>query len=191
MPLIRSSRSAGADLDRSSKAAPGEGAMRIPTGSKTRKYGFRLSGNLDHVRYDHRQRPTKLEIRCPKCDGRAVATDARYAQGHISTGDTSPHWRVPEFSVSCTGCAFRADRQSYDDLTEPFHQVAHNGETLWAWNFEHLCMIADLLKGRSAKGHPYEFYSTYIRRSWWKKRVVFSKLLTRHIAACRRNSSRN
>ncbi len=157
--------------------------MKIPRGSKQGKYGFNMMGSMTHVRYDHKQRPSKIEIKCPKCGGLAIAVEPCHAEGRLIVGDLNPPWRTPSFDVTCTACLYRAKQQAYGDLTEPYHQIAHHRDILWAWNLAHLGMIADVLRGRSVDYHPYAFVATYIHRTWLKKRRVFAKLLTRYIAS--------
>lgn len=147
--------------------------MRLPTERKARK-SFRTGGGSSHVRYDHEQRPTKIEVVCPSCGGCAIAKEPLYEQGTLIVGDLSPSWDKAVFSICCTTCLLRLDNQHYGQLPAPFHQVSVSGRTLWAWNREHLDMLRKVLEGESIKGHPYEFFATYIHRGWqqWRKKFV-------------------
>lgn len=147
--------------------------MRLPTERKPR-LSSRIGGGSSHVRYDHKQRPTKIEVVCPKCGGCAVATEPAYAQGTLVVGDLSPSWDKPVFQVRCTNCFLRLANQHYYQLSPPYHQVSVSGRTLWAWNREHLDMLRQMLEGVDIKGHPYAFFATYIHRGWqqWRKKFV-------------------
>jgi ribosomal protein L37AE/L43A len=142
--------------------------MKNPTGTKIGKYGFRAGGNINHVRYDHKIRPRRLEITCPKCGNCAVAIDQKASKDSELVSNLSPAWRNPLFKISCTKCIYRAAGVSYNELSEPYHQIDGRGGVLWAWNREHLNMIHDFLKGVSVAGNEYEFLCTYIHGTWKK-----------------------
>lgn len=154
--------------------------MHIPNIRKPRTT-HRSDSGLNHVRYDHKQRPTKLDVVCPRCQSCAIAIDSAFNQGRLIIGDTSPTWHKSEFSIICTKCMYRAKDISYEELTEPFHQISISGRTLWAWNIEHLEMILFTLQGRNISKHPYGFFVTYIHRGWMQWRIKFAKEIERHI----------
>ena len=147
--------------------------MRLPTNRKQRKT-FHSGGGSTHVRYDHLQRPTKIEVVCPRCGGCAVATEPAYDCGILVIGNVSPHWDKSEFTARCTSCFWRASNLHYDQLPAPYHQVSVSGRTLWAWNTDHLDMLRQVLEGEKVKEHPYAFFETYIHRGWqqWRKKFV-------------------
>ncbi len=116
-----------------------------------------------------------IEIRCPRCEGRAVAIEPSYEQGIKRVIDVYFENINPKWSVRCASCRYTATDVHYEDLTEPFNQVAIRGDTLWAWNQEHLFMIRDFLAGKSIKGNPYEWFATYVRGTWMRRRVLFIK----------------
>ena len=154
--------------------------MEMPNSRKPRT-SSRAGGGINHVRYDHQHRPTKIEIVCPSCRACAIATEPRHLRGELITSDLSVSWHQPEFSVSCTQCFYRKNDVSYAELTSPFHQVAVAGRTLWAWNLEHLQTIQRVLQGESIADDPYAFFATYIQRGWLQWRVRFTKEIQRHI----------
>lgn len=127
-------------------------------------------------------RPTKIEVVCPKCSGYAVAKEPLNAQGCFVVGDLCSSWEIPSFNVVCTQCNYRAVNVGYHQLTEPFHQIAHNGTVLWAWNLDHLLLLYDFLQKRNVNKSPYSFFLTYVHKNWLKKRTIFVKLIKRYIA---------
>lgn len=155
--------------------------MRLPTERKPRT-SSRTGGGSSHARYDHQQRPTKIEVVCPNCSGRAIATEPNYDQGTLTVGDLSPSWETPAFSIRCTNCLLRLANQHYTELPAPYHQIAIAGRTLWAWNQEHLEMLLHLLEGKSIQGHPYAFFATYIHRGWQQWRKKFAHAIRQHLA---------
>jgi len=154
--------------------------MDIPNKRKPRFNSMHGSG-YSHVRYDHKFRPTKIEFICPLCQSRVIAKQPAFGEGYLFAGDTSMHWDKADFSARCTNCFYRAEGLSYRQLPEPFHQVSVAGRTLWAWNTEHLLMLADLLAGRSVAGDPYACLATYAHRGWLQWRARFSSEIVRHI----------
>ncbi|RRD67565.1 hypothetical protein EII19_05520 [Comamonadaceae bacterium OH2310_COT-174] len=152
----------------------------LPKRQRTRSW---LSGGASHVRYDHRQRPAQLDVRCPRCGQRALATpppalldampDVRIA------ADGNALWDQP-FDLRCTACLYRAQGVAYAQLPPLFHQISVGGRTLWAWNSEHLDMIAQALQGRDVRRHPYGFFATYIQRGWMQWRHKFIHAISQH-----------
>jgi hypothetical protein len=153
--------------------------MRLPNLRKPRT-STRLNAGRNHVRYDHKRRPTLIEIVCPKCGGCAAAKEASYERGRLASGDLSPTWNEAAFSVMCLQCMHRASGLKYQDLTEPFHQISVSGRTLWAWNADHLNMVQRVLMGQSIANHPYASFSTYIHRGWLQWRTKFLREIERH-----------
>lgn len=128
-----------------------------------------LRSGWSHLRYDHQRRPTLVEVKCPKCGGRATATEPCYGEGHFVAAEGScPHWNTSEWSVSCSGCMFRSSGQSYLDIGEFFYQAKSGAIVMWAWNREHLLMLYDLLSNRSVENHKYAWCATYAHRDWLK-----------------------
>lgn len=154
--------------------------MDIPNHRKPRTKRRHGSG-FGHLRYDHKRRPTKIEFVCPLCQSCAIAKEPAFDQGILFAGDTSAHWNQADFSARCPNCFYRAEGLTYQQLPEPFHQVSVAGRTLWAWNVEHLLMLADLLSGRPVAGNPYACLATYAHRGWLQWRAKFSTEITRHI----------
>ena len=140
--------------------------MKNPTGTKQGKFGSRSGGGNNHVRYDHKSRPKKIDVVCPKCKCRAIAHDNYAHPNYFSVSNLSPHWHESSFNVSCTACHYRDLNISYDQLTEPFCQINGRGEILWAWNLDHLEMIYLFLSDKNIKKHNYKFYETYIHGNW-------------------------
>lgn len=159
--------------------------MEIRTGksSVTGRYGFRSGGGINHVRYDHKLRPTKIDVVCPNCQELAVARDRISEEGSVFCGDMTKSWRGAPFDVVCTRCAYKSSGLSYAQLPPPYHQIYVYGERLWAWNSQHLNMIYLVLCGRDIKGHPYEWLATYIHGNWKKKSRKYIKAIELHVAA--------
>ena len=129
-----------------------------------------LRSGWSHLRYDHHQRPTLVEVKCPKCGGKAAATEPCHGEGYIVVGEGScPHWNKSEWSVSCSDCMFRSSGNNYFDIGEFFYQVQSRGVIMWAWNREHLLMLYDLLSNRPVLNHKYSWFATYAERDWLKE----------------------
>ena len=136
-------------------------------------------GGPNHSRYDHRQRPAQLEVCCPRCGQRTLATPAgATADVHISS-DSNSLWDQP-FALCCTACLYRAQGVPYEHLPPLFHQISVGGRTLWAWNSGHLDMIALALQGQDVRRHPYGFFAADIHRGWMQWRKKFSHAISQH-----------
>ena len=81
--------------------------MKNPTGTKQGKLSGIPGGGSSHVRYDHKRRPARLEIKCPSCNNRAIAQDNHAEEDNFYVGDLSPNWKESSFSVMCTSCMYR------------------------------------------------------------------------------------
>ncbi|MDO4724294.1 MAG: hypothetical protein Q4A97_05980 [Comamonadaceae bacterium] len=155
-----------------------------PKRQRTRSW---LSGGASHVRYDHRQRPAQLDVRCPRCGQRALAAPPpalldsmpnAMPGAHIAA-DGNALWNQP-FELRCTACPYRAQGLAYAQLPPLFHQISVGGRTLWAWNGGHLDMIAQALQGRDVRRHPYGFFATYLQRGWLQWRKKFIHAISQH-----------
>ena len=153
--------------------------MNNPSGTKAKKYGFSSGGGSTHVRYDHKQRPAHIDIKCPQCGELAIALDQE--SKYESVGDMSPSWDTQSFSITCTKCTHRKASISYEDLTEPYFQIEGRGSLLWAWNRTHLDMIYKSIQGLDVKNHPYNFYQTYIHGDWKKYKQSYVKAITKYL----------
>jgi hypothetical protein len=154
--------------------------MHSPNKRKQRTTRAHGSGR-SHLRYDHKCRPTKIEFVCPLCGGCAIAKEPSFEEGNLFVADISLNWDKALFSALCTKCFYRAEGLAYHQLPEQFHQISVAGRTLWAWNTEHLYMLADLLAGRSIADDPYAYFATYAQRGWLQWRSKFSSEIMRHI----------
>ena len=137
-----------------------------------------------HLRYDHQRRPTLLEVGCPKCHGKAVATEPCYAEGHLVVGEGScPHWETREWSIGCLNCSFRNSGQSYSEVGEFFYRIVTGSAVLWAWNREHLLMLYKLVSGKQVSNDRYACFATYAERDWLKgsQRKAFAKAIQRRL----------
>lgn len=157
--------------------------VKIRLGQKAveKRYGLRSNGNVNHARYDHKQRAREIHVVCPSCAHMAVAIDMEAAPDRVLVGDMSRSWSGSPFSVACTHCAFEIAGLSYSDLPDPFHRMDRGKDTLWAYNWSHLGMIISELKGESISGHPYEFFSAYIHGSWKKAAGEWLTAISKHI----------
>ncbi len=157
--------------------------MEIRSGklSVRKRYGRRSGGGINHVRYDHKRRPTKIDVVCPSCEGLAIATDTEEAADSVFACDLDPSWKGTPFSVKCTECTYKKDGLDYFHIPKPFHEIYVYGERLWAWNLQHLDMIYCFLNDESIKGHAYASLQTYIHGKWKKGRLKFSKAISQHL----------
>jgi hypothetical protein len=154
--------------------------VKNPTGTKTGKSGFFVGCGINHVRYDHKSRPTRIDIKCPRCNGLAMAKDIDNTKYEF-VSDLAPTWDNSSFSVTCANCLYRKEKLSYGELAEPYYQIYGRGEVLWAWNRLHLDMLLKYLNGRDVKGHPYEFYQTYVHGDWKKYRESYIKGISKFL----------
>ena len=157
--------------------------MEIRTGkdSVAQRYGFRSGGGRNHVRYDHKIRPTSIDVICPNCQGLAVASDLISKEGSVLCVDMSASWNGKPFGVVCTKCTYKSSGSSYAELPPPFHQIYVFGRKLWAWNSGHLNMIYLFLGGADIREHPYARLATYIHGDWKKKSRKFIREIERHV----------
>ncbi len=157
-------------------------------GPKRKKPRFGcLYSALGHPRYGHDYRLTKIDVPCPDCGSRAMATEPNYDNGHLYTVDGGKHSTFvtfegkyidkPVWTVKCLSCFYNKSKQRYSEMGELYYQVTVRGDTLWAWNKEHLEMIYDFLNDASIEGHPYERFETYIHGSWKAKKAQFVKAI--------------
>jgi hypothetical protein len=158
--------------------------MEIRTGKRSvlKKYGFRSGGGRNHVRYDHKCRPTHIDVLCPKCCGLAIATDTDAAPSSQFVNDSYPSWEKASFSVKCIKCLYLSQALTYFDIPKPFHEIYVYGDRLWAWNLTHLEMIYHYLNGDSVLDHSYEYFQTYIHGKWKKERLKFARAIAQHMA---------
>ncbi|BEU03585.1 hypothetical protein OAG1_23850 [Agarivorans sp. OAG1] len=156
--------------------------MKNPTGTKKNHRGtFLMNGGLTHVRYDHKSRPSKIDIKCPNCSSLAIAKDEEVGDS-LFVGDMSPSFKGSPFSITCTSCMYRKKRLAYEELTEPYFQFEGRGGILWAWNREHLDMIYKYLNGIPIKEHDYKFYHTYIHGDWKKYKTTYLKTISKGLS---------
>ncbi|NQZ42664.1 MAG: hypothetical protein HRT96_21845, partial [Moritella sp.] len=67
--------------------------MKNPTGTKNNHRGtFLMNGGLTHVRYDHKSRPSKIDIKCPNCSSLAIAKDEEVGDS-LFVGDMSSSFK--------------------------------------------------------------------------------------------------
>lgn len=156
--------------------------MEIRRGKRsvTRRYGFRSSGNINHKRYDHRQRPAIIHVICPRCGYMAIARDLK-SGNRVIVNDCQLSWNGKPFELKCTNCKHVEPDLSYFELPEPYHVIPIKGGVLWAYNWQHLDMIYKSLSNQSIKSHPYEFFATYIHGVWMKKASECVKAIKKHI----------
>ncbi|MBD9425480.1 hypothetical protein IB232_09135 [Pseudomonas sp. PDM15] len=157
--------------------------MEIRSGKKSveKRYGFRSSGNVNHARYDHKQRAREIHVLCPKCKHMAQAVDVEAALNQVIVGDLSPSWKSKPFTLACTKCSFTAEGLSYAELPKPYHYIEAKEDVLWAYNWRHLDMIKKALEGLSVAGHPYEFFATYIHGNWKKNSKFWLLGINEHV----------
>jgi hypothetical protein len=161
-----------------------ENVMEIRSGRKSvmRRYGFRSSGNINHARYDHKQRAREIHVVCPKCSHMAIAIDMEASPDREIVGDLDQSWKASPFDVTCTNCNYQAQGLSYADLPEPFHQVWIGREILWAYNWRHLDLIIKVLGNKPIVGHPFRFFSTYVHGAWKKNPKAWLLAVQEHVA---------
>jgi hypothetical protein len=128
------------------------------------------SSGACHVRYGHRSKPTVIDMVCPKCGLRAVASLISQEPVGAIVSDLHPAFHDDRWSVICTQCAYRASSISGADVTPFFWEFEAAGCRVWAWNQEHLRMLSSALLEESTTGHPYDWFRAYIHREWLLKR---------------------
>jgi hypothetical protein len=137
-----------------------------------------------HVRYGHKSKPSVIDIVCPKCGLRAIASLISTEPVGAVIGDLHPAFRDDRWSVICTHCTYRANPISGADVTPFFWEFEAAGCQVWAWNQEHLQMLSTVLLGESTSGHPYDWFRSYIRKEWLLKRnrLRIAKEIARRVA---------
>jgi hypothetical protein len=142
------------------------------------------SSGACHVRYGHKSRPTVIDMVCPKCGLRAVASlNSQEPLGAV-VGDTNPASYEDRWTVACTQCVYRANAVSGADVSPFFWELEAAGCRVWAWNEQHLQMLLSVLLGEKTRGHPYDWFRSYVRREWLLKRnrLRIAKEIARRIA---------
>jgi len=127
-----------------------------------------MSGSgWSHIRYDHKSRPKIVEVVCPSCGSRAIASkpSEEDRKGAI-VADLSPTFRIEDWQIRCTGCAYRKSNLSYKDL--PILYFSGGVLDLWAWNADHAECILSYLKGEDTSDNSYHWFMTYVRGDWKK-----------------------
>lgn len=137
-----------------------------------------MNGGWTHIRYCHRTFPTLVEIVCPKCHHRAVATLAVYDEGFVKVMDIDQYH--DDWSILCTNCPYRAGSLTWSGLKkirELYFKRDVIGTTFWAWNREHLHMLLLLLEEKDISNHPYKYFATYAKGDWLRKpqRLKYAK----------------
>jgi len=144
------------------------------------------SGGLTHVRYAHKWVPSVIDIVCPRCGGRVVAT----SQATQVMTPRGPNKRNPgrdpnsTWSLLCTSCTFRKRGVAFAEVAPFFHEFGVSRCKVWAWNLDHLCFLKMFLEGQPTEGHPYHGYRTYVRGAWLKgnNRIKIAKAIGDRIA---------
>jgi hypothetical protein len=143
-----------------------------------------LRSGWSHLRYDHERRPTLVDVRCPKCHGKAVATEPCHDEGYSIVGEGScEHWEKSEWRIVCLTCPFRNSGKSYFEIGELFYRIVSGDIVLWAWNRDHLIMLLDLLSKRPITSHKYASFATYAERDWLtgSRRRTFVKAIEKFL----------
>lgn len=131
-----------------------------------------LSGT-SHVRYDHKSRPTLIEVSCPQCGTRcAVRKESEKDFGCIS-GDCSGTWHKNDWSYTCSKCIRKVENLSYEELPGLFYS---NGD-IWAWNREHLLAIESHIEEKLDPSNPYSWFMTYLHKDWLKNKSRTLKII--------------
>ncbi len=141
--------------------------------------------DLTHLRYDHNARPRELDVACPRCTASCRALKPSERGRPVVVMDMDPTWNKPDWRFGCSECGLSKEGIAYKDLPPLYYQVEVAGVRLWAWNREHLALLAMVLNSESVDGHPYEWFATYAKREWLQGsaraallRAVRKKLLT-------------
>lgn len=142
------------------------------------------SSGACHVRYGHRSRPTEIDMVCPKCGLRAVASLVSDEPLGTVVGDGNPASWEDRWAVACTQCTYRASSVPGVDVTPFFWEFEAAGCRVWAWNEGHLQMLASVLHGEKTAGRPYHWFRSYVRREWLLKRnrLRIAKEIAKRIA---------
>jgi len=128
------------------------------------------SGGSTHARYAHRSRARDLDVVCPRCEARAVATQPSAAGSGVVVSDVHPAWRESDWRVTCSRCPHRLEGLGFDALPPLFWQF----DGIWGWNRDHLVFVARLLDGEDVASDPYAWFAAYVPGEWKRdgKRVA-------------------
>jgi len=132
------------------------------------------NGGATHARYGHRSRARDLDVVCPQCGGRALATQPSASDSGVIVGDLHPAWGLADWTVSCSRCGHGATELSYERLPPLFWMLESGTETVWAWNRDHLAFVAAVLEGQDVRSDPYAWLAAYVPGNWKRdgKRVA-------------------
>lgn len=140
-----------------------------------------------HVRYHHTSSASIIDIVCPTCGHRAVAscvpnTLSNWPGGTLLGGGWVERKAVYWAKV-CTHCTFRSESTCQDNITPFYWDFDAAGCRVWAWNREHLQMLLKVLQGESIAGDVHEWFRTYVRREWLlrQNRLRIAKEIVRRL----------
>ncbi|MFZ4576153.1 MAG: hypothetical protein ACOYN0_17345 [Phycisphaerales bacterium] len=139
-----------------------------------------------HVRYHHGLRPTKIEVRCPKCRGCAIATegDVDHEAAEVPLLAMLP-FGPGHFRVRCLSCDYRASGVPYEQLGPCFHELEAAGLRVWAWNDEHLRAIRAYLAREPMAGFAYEPLMVYVPGDWLRRAERLVRAIDSYLAGRR------
>lgn len=126
------------------------------------------NGGSTHIRYAHYHYPRVIELKCPKCLGKALAINAD-ATKEIEYFMDIAHFEK-RWNTKCSKCSFRRNTnwEETKELELRFKVEIRDIE-FWAWNKEHLKMILKRLRNEDLKSDKWELFSAYIPGKWLSK----------------------
>ena len=141
-----------------------------------------MSGSdLSHILYVHRRRARELDVSCPRCGSVAQASKT----SETDLGDLvaeSVSWHLDDWSVVCGSCPARQCGLAFGGLPPLYWQVDASSEVVWAWNRDHLQMLAGLLSGEPIDESPYAPLKTYVPKRWLSRRRALAKVIRRRLS---------
>ena len=135
----------------------------------------RMISGSSHARYDHKSRPTQVEVRCPACGAKCEARKESEIGFSKISSDLLGTWHTDDWQFTCSTCVRKRENLSYDDLPSLFYD---DGQ-FWAWNTEHLLAVEAYLKGDLERENEYMWFMSYLEKGWLKERSSTLKAIER------------
>ena len=126
------------------------------------------NGGATHVKYAHVHFPRVLALICPKCEGKAIATNRDAPEEVLHFIDIAGFEKL--WNIKCLNCDFRSTAgwegtKKLDLLLK----AEVRGIKFWAWNQGHLKMILKRLQNENWEADKWAAFATYIPGEWLSK----------------------
>ena len=101
-----------------------------------------MSGSgWSHIRYDHKSRPKILDVACPSCGSKAIASKpSEESLEGVVVADLSPSFPINDWQIRCVECTYRKSGVAYNNL--PALYFSGGSFDTWAWNSDHAACIS-------------------------------------------------